>query len=182
MEPANEDSERTKASGVKANTEDLPPSTSSLSMQPHGPETSEDRPQPPPNMTTTIYTARALHRILYNASLAGQDITRIEETYLSDRDSAEDLIQISPQDAPIIQLWGERYSRPERVPGDPLSAESIARAIFLAPHPLNTLQRKSSHLSHETGSLRLAGVDPGIQDTSSLPRTEQNTEPKRKPH
>ncbi|KAH0347188.1 hypothetical protein KCU81_g3630, partial [Aureobasidium melanogenum] len=182
MEPADEESERTMATKVKANSEDLPPSASSLPMQPPGSETSETHPQPPPKMTTTIYTARALHRILYNACLAGQDITRIEETYLSDRDSAEDLIQISPQDAPIIQLWDEQHSRPERVLGDPLSAESIARAIFLAPHPSNTLQRKSSHLSHETGSLRLAGVGPGIQDTSSLPRTEQNTEPKRKPH
>lgn len=79
MEAANEDSERTGASEVKTNTEGLPPSTSSLPMQTLGPETSKPHPQPPSKMTTTICTARALHRTLYNAGLAGQDITHIEE-------------------------------------------------------------------------------------------------------
>lgn len=82
----------------------------------------------------------------------------------------------------MIRLWDEQHSPPERVPGDLLSAESVARAIALVPHPSNTLQRKSGHVSHNSGSFKLAGVGLGIQEASLLPRTGKSTEPQPNQH
>ncbi|KAH0282693.1 hypothetical protein M436DRAFT_80635 [Aureobasidium namibiae CBS 147.97] len=80
-----------------------------------------------------IYSARAMHRILTNACLAGEDIDELEKKALSRSHTAHDLIEIAPEDEDRLHNWDLQHTTVRSYP-NPLSAERHRAMIAVTPH------------------------------------------------